>query len=262
MICTSPFYIVDHQISVPCGRCAACRSARAHEWAVRMQHEIATSSCASFGSFTFNPANYPKDGSVRISDLQLFFKRLRKVLDGRRIRYFACGEYGSRFGRAHYHAVLFNVDYELDRAAVDRAWNRGFTELSEVTFARCRYVANYMDKFVMGTRPKGAAAPFTTMSNGIGRAWCEENAVRLWSNLCVRSQGRTIPIPKYYVKVLGIPTYLLSEDSEEVLEAENDRLIRKVGLDIEKGYERVLSERKQRDLELRAGAKLRNKGVM
>jgi hypothetical protein len=46
-------------------------------------------------------------------------KRLRKAhyskygSDRKSIKYFMCGEYGSRFQRPHYHVLLFNVDVDL-----------------------------------------------------------------------------------------------------------------------------------------------------
>lgn len=50
------------------------------------------------------------DKNLHLEHLQKFFKRLRKKF-GEGIRYFACGEYGSKNGRPHYHALLFNFDF-------------------------------------------------------------------------------------------------------------------------------------------------------
>ena len=54
--------------------------------------------------------------SLRKRDFQLFMKRLRKKYSDDRIRFYACGEYGSETFRPHYHAILFGLhldDLEL-----------------------------------------------------------------------------------------------------------------------------------------------------
>ena len=41
-------------------------------------------------------------------------KRLRKKKGANQnqpIRYYQCGEYGDKFGRPHYHAILFNTNF-------------------------------------------------------------------------------------------------------------------------------------------------------
>lgn len=44
---------------------------------------------------------------------QLFTMSLRKVnrkvYPMKQLRYYACGEYGERFGRPHYHYIIFNL---------------------------------------------------------------------------------------------------------------------------------------------------------
>lgn len=51
------------------------------------------------------------DGDLHKEHLQKFIKRLRKYLDsldGRKIRYYGCGEYGGLGNRPHYHICVFN----------------------------------------------------------------------------------------------------------------------------------------------------------
>ena len=79
-------------LRVACGKCLACRIAKRREWAARMIHELACHDDAIFITLTYNDEH--NDNSVHLRDFQLFLKRLRKSLGERRIRYFACGEYG------------------------------------------------------------------------------------------------------------------------------------------------------------------------
>ena len=49
---------------------------------------------------------------LKKSDFQKFIKRLRKDYD---IKYFACGEYGDKTLRPHFHAILFGVNFSDDK---------------------------------------------------------------------------------------------------------------------------------------------------
>lgn len=103
---TLPLYI-----AVPCGSCIICRKRKASALATRAIME--TESCGSaplFITLTYNNEHLPKNEhsyvTLRKSDLQLFFKRLRSLLDNQNIphslRYLACGEYGSHTKRPQY----------------------------------------------------------------------------------------------------------------------------------------------------------------
>ena len=59
-----------------------------------------------FITLTYNNNNLPKYKSLVKKELQDFFKRLRKKY-GEGIRYYACGEYGPKGKRPHYHAIIF-----------------------------------------------------------------------------------------------------------------------------------------------------------
>ena len=95
-------------LDVPCGKCMACRMTRRKEWSLRMLHELKYHNDASFVTLTYDDNHVPDCQSLVKADLQKFFKRLRKLIAPRKIRYFACGEYGRRTGRPHYHAILYN----------------------------------------------------------------------------------------------------------------------------------------------------------
>lgn len=144
-------------------------------------------------TLTYDPDHVPKDMSLphvyQGSDLQLFFKRLRKRFPrskGDGVKYFACGEYGEacrrcglsrklcqkqgcgRFdpglGRPHYHACMFNFDFDdkvpekrsssgsvLYRSpTLDSLWGQGGALIGDLTFESAAYVARYCLKKVTG----------------------------------------------------------------------------------------------------------------
>lgn len=111
-------YLVDtvsQYIPVPCGHCGECRRLRSSGVLQRAQLE------ALYGypfmvSLSYNPeslAFYECSNGFQIpyapvSDLQNMFKRLRKRnAFGRRFRYYAVTELGSKNGRPHAHILLF-----------------------------------------------------------------------------------------------------------------------------------------------------------
>lgn len=100
--------------AVPCGKCLLCRDKKAKEWTTRARCEDMTATYPPlFVTLTYANEFLPKDG-VEKKHLQNFLKRFRENwlrMFGERLdlRYFACAEYGSNFGRPHYHLQLWNV---------------------------------------------------------------------------------------------------------------------------------------------------------
>lgn len=149
----------DLEVTVPCGRCRHCRLAYSRSWAVRIVHEAQMHKVNSFITLTFNNEHIPQDRSIRKEHLQKFFKRLRKYT-GVSLRYFACGEYGERNNRPHYHAIIFGYDFPdkvlykksysgdlLYRSeTLEKLWKYGFSLIGEVTFQSAAYVARYVMK--------------------------------------------------------------------------------------------------------------------
>ena len=120
MNCISPVRITKNLspsdypdgLLVPCGSCISCRIAKRREWSLRLLHELSYHDDAVFLTLTYDDAHVPPNMSLRKRDLQLFMKRLRIKLDRlgieHCIKYFACGEYGTRTKRPHYHLLLWN----------------------------------------------------------------------------------------------------------------------------------------------------------
>lgn len=159
-------------INVPCGHCVGCRLDKSRQWADRMMLELDHSKTAIFVTLTYDPLNVPvacalDDGSVLFTlnkrDVQLFMKRLRRTFDGREIRFYLAGEYGSQTHRPHYHAILFGLSlsdfpdikpvsknsfgqFLYSSEIMYEIWKLGNVALAEVSWQTCAYVARYCVK--------------------------------------------------------------------------------------------------------------------
>lgn len=158
-----------------------------------------------------------KDGATLVmKDLQLFMKRLRLERPSG-LRFLACGEYGERTKRPHYHVLLLNTCFPDMRyhkmsgekklyasAALDSMWKLGDCLIGEVEFESCAYVAGYVVKKVTGELAAahyGARLPeFQTMSRrpGIGYTWFEKYAAESYAHDTVVVRGHEVSIPRYY----------------------------------------------------------------
>lgn len=97
---------------VPCNKCEVCEERKGKEWQTRCACEsVYSTSPVMFVTNTYNSLYLPEDG-VNKRDLQLYFKRLRKIFDNHGLehdmRYFAVSEYGED-GRPHYHILFWNL---------------------------------------------------------------------------------------------------------------------------------------------------------
>lgn len=178
-------------------------------------------------TLTYNDKELPADRSLVKRDLQLFMKRLRKEF-GSGIRFYACGEYGEKNKRPHYHAVLFNFDFADKRFykkssigdnlytsdTAERIWSHGFCVVGEVTFESCAYIARYIvdkmtgpmaDKWYTYTDPETGEiirvlSEFTNMSRrpGIGRGYHEKYGEEVFRHDNVIMNGKPVRPPRYY----------------------------------------------------------------
>lgn len=203
MQCTKPIYISG--MWVPCGKCVNCRIALSRDWSMRILHEMQYWDKKKFVTFTYNDENLPKDCNLEKEELVKAFKRLRERLrkDKRKIMYYACGEYGEKFGRPHYHAIIFGID-ENDRKLLEEIWPYGFISLGSVTYESARYVVDYIGKvdleYFISNDLAERKIPFRIMSKGIGKRYVEEKISELLADPTLRLKGRTLGLPRYYVK--------------------------------------------------------------
>lgn len=229
MQCTKPIRIKHgswksaiHQtegLLVPCGKCLACRMQKRKEWSLRMKHEMEDWDDSIFITLTYSDQYLPDHNSLRKKDLQLFFKRLRRDLNGRRIKYFACGEYGDNTDRPHYHAIIFGLSLSpADKKIIMDNWNYcdwSVDSIREKSFGLAEpdsinYVAQYIDKKFTGEKAqeeyvrKNRDPVFRILSLGIGSSYVDSNSDQLKEQLCCEHRGAKHGLPRYYIKRLAL----------------------------------------------------------
>lgn len=183
-----------------------------------------------FITLTYNNENLPDDLSVSLDEWQRFMKRFRKEYSESKIRFFGCGEYGDKNFRPHYHAIIFNMDFE-DKELIKlsklghkyyrserlaKVWPKGYNVIGDVTFESAAYVARYVMKKRLGkqneikdyyTRVDDQTGQilevdpeFVTMSRrpGIGRDWYELYGKNAHEKDFITMNGIQMKPPKYY----------------------------------------------------------------
>lgn len=197
-------------------------------------HEVQFHAESSFLTLTYSPQSLPADGSLQLRHLQLFLKRLRFALAPKRVRFLACGEYGERTRRPHYHVLLFGHAFLSDRErfkltergdalytskSLDSYWKFGQCFIGALTFQSAGYVARYSLKKVTGDRAKDhytvvdtatgevheLEPEFLVMSRnpGIGRRWFDAFKADIHPDDFVIVNGMKAPVPAYYTKLLS-----------------------------------------------------------
>lgn len=205
-------------LKVPCGQCIGCRMDYVRDWSIRCVHEASLHQESHFATLTYDDAHLPPELSLVPGDLQLFLKRLRYYLSPQRIRFYACGEYGEKNGRPHYHALLFGMSLgdrvphsrgpsgELlyQSALLDKAWGNGRCLVGSVNRRSAAYVARYALKKITGPQAAdfygGRHPEFSRMSNrpGIGYSWVKRYETDCFPSAFVVIDGQKHPVPKYY----------------------------------------------------------------
>lgn len=150
-------------------------------WSARIQLEAACHEASCFFTLTYSQDFLPDPPALDPKHLQDFLKRLRRRLEPMKIRFFACGEYGSRSLRPHYHGVLFGVPCSLQiEKIILESWAMGHIQCAPLSPARAAYVAKYVCKEVSGDDPipSGWQKEFARMSNkpGIGSLYVDNMA--------------------------------------------------------------------------------------
>lgn len=241
-------------LDLACGRCIGCRIDRASEWSARIVHECLFWEDNWFLTLTFDDEHYPANASIDRRDVQLFFMRLRGMacraglLEGAHVRYFYNGEYGESTHRAHYHSIVFGLrltdlkkwkknergEQMWTSDFLSEVWGNGRVVVGAVTRASAAYVAGYC---LRDTKAKHSpygfvdpetgelverVAPFVGMSRrpGIGRDYFEKYGGQLVAGDFVVIEGRKLPTPRYYRRLLEKQNPELFESLKAIRERE------------------------------------------
>lgn len=241
-----------NEIKIKCGKCEECKYEHANEWATRATLETKTQKEGIFITLTYSPENLPKDRSIHKEHLQKWWKRLRKHYKGHKIKYLACGEYGSKNKRPHYHALIWGLPkiedlkehIETDignmlytSKIMEKIWGYGFIIIGRATYQSACYVARYTTKKQSNYNKLGKEQEFITMSNGIGKQYFIENQQKILETdgilIKVKDEVKVKPIPRYFEKIYIKPEKIKINE----LELETIKKEEEINLEIIK-YER------------------------
>lgn len=221
-------------LELPCGRCIGCKLDKRRSWMVRICHEAQLYDSNVFATLTYSEDFLPPSRSLEYRDFQLFVKRLRRDVsgvtvgpDGRRpVRFFVSGEYGEKWSRPHWHAILFNVRFRdsvrwlngtVRSRQCEELWKKGDVVLGRVTPQSAAYVAGYTMKKVLGPRARlyyedvldvrtgelsRRRPEFVCMSlkPGIGAGWYSRFASDVFPVDYAVIDGSKRKVPRYYLE--------------------------------------------------------------
>lgn len=182
--------MLNSGLVVPCGKCLLCRSARRQDWSVRVQlHAASYDKMPLFVTLTYDNEHlvYGADDKPTLvrSDLSKFIKayRDRYNLYNTDWSYFGCGEMGDKFGRPHYHLLIFGDDalydlfeksFDLASARLEVVWKKGLVHVCLANWSGVHYVTKYVLKdHENEVDPSEVQRPFTICSQGIGLKWLD-----------------------------------------------------------------------------------------
>jgi hypothetical protein len=204
----------EGDLTLPCGKCAECKSKRASEWALRCKHEIACHDLNCFITLTYDDDHLPSFLIVK-DEFQKFIKRLRKKIKTK-LKYIVSHEYGGRSGRPHHHAIIFgwsppNQSFLMEAPSgeplytsplLDELWPHGFHSIGDANAKTAYYIASYSLKAVKHSVTDPETGELVTVSDSmdcssrpaIGRNFFLENVDQILETEKM--------IPRYYKKLL------------------------------------------------------------
>lgn len=212
------------ELRVACGNCIGCRTSRAQEWALRCSLESDEHKYMCWTTITYEEKFKPP--TLRKKHLAAWLKRMRSKLnytEKRKLRFFACGEYGEYTQRPHYHAILWGLPETS--TLPQEAWDYGFLRTHTLTPAGIAYVAGYVSKKLGAYYPRPRyklvpegtpdadervnpltgevfwtvttyQPPFLQMSRRPGLGHAARKHIQSWKDYAVL-EGRKIKVPSY-----------------------------------------------------------------
>jgi len=265
------YYPIKYR-EVACGTCIDCTKKYQRDWIFRLKQEAKISINQSFLTLTYRPEsltpenNYKDRLVLEKKHLQTFLKSVKRKqtrflnklqtfesLTWPRIKYYACGEYGGKYMRPHYHAIIFNlhpviasqlksVSYEYKHTDT---WKYGNIDLEPLGDNAIIYATKYLGK---EHKPDGILKkhnPFNLMSPNIGSSY-----LRPWTHKyhhAKNNKGYTLPVQdfkipmsKYYKERLYSEALrpLLAEQSIKEYQERNENNAKILGLTLEQFEQR------------------------
>lgn len=248
---------------IPCGQCIGCRMDYSRMWADRCMLEAQQYEHNAFITLTYADEHLPplkevldvESGEISQwpslvpDDLTKFMKDLRRYYEyhfnHKDIRFYACGEYGGKSGRPHFHVLVFNLPplpdmkhwfttdahekiYHSDILQND-IWKKGICSIGELTWNSAAYVARYVVKKqkgntkglvdLCGNLVSGIEPEFTRMSRMPGIAWkyYDEHKHQFYETdeivMSIRGKIRTIKPPRYFDKMYDLECQEFDENN-------------------------------------------------
>lgn len=214
-------------IQVSCGQCDSCKLKKSRHWAVRAMLEASLYEKNCFITLTYNDEHLPYNSVIDKNAVKKFMMRLRTHY-GAGIRSFGCAEYGEKFGRPHYHILLFNHDfpdkyyfrtrrgnpvYRSER--LEKLWKYGYSEIGSLTMQSAAYVARYCmkkftgpeaaDHYEVEDMETGELVPVPAESTvavsrmpGIGKPWLDRFKSDAYPKDYITVQGHKVSPPSYF----------------------------------------------------------------
>lgn len=242
------------EVLLPCGKCIGCRLDYSRDWAQRCVLEAKLYTDNWWTTLTYDDEHLPlvdaidrKTGEIVIAgtlvrkDITDFLKRLRRRWEYQHkhvgIRYYGCGEYGSKNHRPHYHVCLFNLPlYDgsywyskngfatLKSEELTKCWGKGLVTVNEISWENAAYTARYMLKKAKGAdrilmEQSGVLPEFSVCSRmpGIGRGYYDQHKEEIYRIDGVYVKGRIQKPAAYFDRIFQ------DENPERFLEIQEKR---------------------------------------
>lgn len=202
--------------TVPCGHCTLCTKRRRLEWTLRliMEAQYYSPDDIAWVTLTYNNENLPycidvtKPSHDFLSLPTLwpkhcpdFMKRLRRKLDYK-VRFYAVGEYGSKYQRPHLHLIIFGLK-RADWHYVKDCWKFGFSLTKSFFDETCGYAAGYVQKKLFGgDNYDGRIPPFMrcSLNPSIGEQYFLDNFDTICKQGFIKFNGVKCSIPRTFLR--------------------------------------------------------------
>lgn len=224
-----------------CGQCIGCKLEYSRMWAIRGIHESTLHKSSCYLTLTYDDEHLPWGYTLVKDHFPAFMKRLRADRDYEarkatkklgtkvvpdRLAFLMAGEYGEKYGRPHYHAILWGEDFPDKKffkvhhgnnlytsARLEKLWPHGYSTIGAVTFDSLAYVARYVTKKLTGPKAeehyawyeqdgehKQQLPEYSGMSlrPAIGKGWYEKWKAQVYRDDTVIIRGRPMRPPPYY----------------------------------------------------------------